>query len=275
MDTKAGSVSETAHWIAAWRAKETQRKDRIFSDPFAERLAGRWLNDPPKGVPSWPMVTRTRLIDDLIESSVKEGVDRVLNLAAGLDTRPYRLDLPPSLQWIEADFPAMIALKERELSGEKPRCILRREAVDLADQTAFEAFLDKALEGAQRAFVLTEGLLVYLEEAQVVRFTKTLAARPQIQYWVIDVASPHILKRMQKRTARRLDEEARMKFAPKNGVAFYEALGWKARDVLSMFRAAGRFRRLPFPFWLFKNAPDPDPRNPGNRPWGAVVRFTR
>jgi methyltransferase (TIGR00027 family) len=275
METKAGSVSETAHWIAAWRAHETRRKDAIFKDPFAERLAGRWLNDPPKGVPSWPMVARTKLIDDLIESSVKEGVDRVLNLAAGLDTRPYRLDLPPSLQWIEADFPAMIALKERELAGEKPRCQLSRVAVDLEDQAAFEAFLDQALAGAKQALVLTEGLLVYLEEAQVVRFAKTLAARPQVHYWVIDIASPHILKRLQKRTAARLDEEARMKFAPENGIAFYEALGWKTRDVQSMFRAAGKYRRLPFPFWLFKNAPDPDPRRPGNRPWGAVVRFTK
>src|SRR4051812_22270841 len=105
--TKAGSVSETAHWIAAYRAMETRRPDAIFRDPFAARLAGPLGDKVPKAIPPWPMIARTRVIDDLILDSIGAGVDRVLNLAAGLDTRPYRLALPKSLRWIEADLPAI------------------------------------------------------------------------------------------------------------------------------------------------------------------------
>lgn len=80
---------------------------------------------------------------------------------------------------------------------------------------------------------------------------------------------------MQKATDSRLDPAERMKFAPANGVAFYEETGWNVRDILSMYRAAVRYRRVPFLMRLFSFLPDPDPRNPGNQPWGAVVRLER
>ncbi|PRC60941.1 hypothetical protein C6A85_14430, partial [Mycobacterium sp. ITM-2017-0098] len=38
--------------------------------------------------------SRTKTIDDIITKAISDGCDRVLNLAAGLDTRPYRLNLP-------------------------------------------------------------------------------------------------------------------------------------------------------------------------------------
>src|ERR1700760_3899255 len=129
-ETRAGSVSETAHWIAAYRAMETARPDAIFRDPLASRLAGPH-GAAPKGIPPWPMIVRTKLIDDLILDSVRSGVDCVLNLAAGLNTRPYRLELPKSLRWIEADLPALTEWKEAALAGENPVCSLVREKVDL------------------------------------------------------------------------------------------------------------------------------------------------
>jgi methyltransferase (TIGR00027 family) len=275
MTTKAGTVSETAHWIAAYRAMETNRPDAIFRDPYAARLAGPLGDKVPKGVPPWPMIVRTRLIDDLILDSVKSGVDRVLNLAAGLDTRPYRLALPKSLRWIEADLPAITAMKEAALANETPACELLREKVDLSDAAARGAFLDRALEGTQNALVLTEGLLVYLEESAVRSLADDLHRRPQVRFWMIDMASPGILKRMQKATEAHLDESERMKFAPANGIAFYEASGWKTRDLLPMFRAAVRYNRVPFWMKLFQFFPDPDPRKLDNRPWGAVVQFER
>jgi methyltransferase (TIGR00027 family) len=274
-ETRSGTVSETAHWIAAYRAMETNRPDAIFRDPLAARLAGPLGEKVPKGIPPWPMIARTKLIDDLLLESIKSGVDRVLNLAAGLDTRPYRLPLPGDLRWIEADLPALTAMKEAALAGEKPVCDLSREKIDLADETARAAFLDRALEGAHNALVLTEGLLVYLEDSAVRSLAAMLYARPQVRYWVIDLASPGILKRMQKATNSRLDEKERMKFAPPSGVAFFEASGWKPRDILPMYRAALRYNRLPFFLKLFRFFPDPDPRKLGNQPWGAVVRFER
>jgi len=129
------------------RARESRRPDAIFHDPLSERLAGErgrriadQLSRP--GRDDWPLVVRTRLIDDLVLESVAQGADCVLNLAAGLDTRPYRLRLPETLTWIEADLPGLVDEKERLLAGEKPACRLRRERVDLTDAGARSAFLD-------------------------------------------------------------------------------------------------------------------------------------
>lgn len=110
---------------------------RCFKTPRASRLAGERGQQIAERMPgsvrhnSWPLVVRTLLIDELILKSVAEGADHVLNLAAGLDARPYRLRLPASLVWVEADLPAILEEKEKALASEKPVCTLRREAVDL------------------------------------------------------------------------------------------------------------------------------------------------
>jgi O-methyltransferase involved in polyketide biosynthesis len=72
------NVSDTARWVAVYRARETTRPDALFKDPFADRLAGeRGLAiaaaAPRQTRNGWPWVVRTRLIDDLIQTSIKEG----------------------------------------------------------------------------------------------------------------------------------------------------------------------------------------------------------
>jgi methyltransferase (TIGR00027 family) len=106
-------VSDTARWMAAYRATESARHDALFTDPFAERFAGARGHAITAAAPrltrnGWWWVTRTKLIDDLVTASLQNGCDRVLNLAAGFDTRPYRLDLPAATEWIEADLPELI-----------------------------------------------------------------------------------------------------------------------------------------------------------------------
>ena len=49
----------------------------------------------------WSVISRTVIIDRFIEKLIKDGVDAVINLGAGLDARPYRMNLPENLQWIE------------------------------------------------------------------------------------------------------------------------------------------------------------------------------
>src|SRR5579862_7049636 len=102
------NVSDTARWVAVYRARESARPDALFNDPFAKSLAGERGQAiaalmPAQARSGWPMVARTKLIDDLVLAAVAEDCDCVVNLAAGLDTRPYRLALPNSLRWIEAD----------------------------------------------------------------------------------------------------------------------------------------------------------------------------
>src|SRR6266571_3104240 len=120
------NISDTARWVAMYRVMESERTDGIFRDPFARRLAGargeEILAAMPKGRSfAWPMIVRTALFDEIILRLAGQ-IDTVLNLAAGLDARPYRLDLPPSLKWIDVDLPPMIDYKRGMLAGEKARC---------------------------------------------------------------------------------------------------------------------------------------------------------
>ena len=120
------NVSDTARWVAVYRAQETERPDPIFRDPFARKLAGERGEQIAKLMPlgadnSWSMITRTYLIDELIKAELQRGADLVVNLAAGLDSRPYRMPLSPSLRWVEVDLPEILDYKE-SICAMKNRC---------------------------------------------------------------------------------------------------------------------------------------------------------
>jgi methyltransferase (TIGR00027 family) len=273
-------VSDTARWIAVYRARETERPDALFRDPLAARLAGERgeaiaAATPRAAATAWSAVTRTRLIDDLVMDSVAQGCDCVLNLAAGFDTRPYRLALPRSLTWVEADLPALIDEKQHLLAGETPACTLIREAVDLADSAARAGFLKRAAATARNALVITEGLVVYLDDATVSALARDLSAEAGIRWWMLDLLSPEIRRMISGGMGGRHPARALVKFAPENGVAFFEAHGWRARDIVPIMRAAARFRRAPLWMRALTIFPDPDPRRLGKNRWSAVVRFER
>ena len=280
MDQKLVShVSDTARWVATYRAWESARPDALFRDPYAERLAGergaaiaRLM--PKQARSGWPLVVRTKLIDDLILQSITEGCDRVINLAAGLDTRPYRMKLPDSLTWIEVDHAHVIEEKERVLAAERPVCNLLRRAADLSDPVARAAVLDEATRGSQRTLVISEGLVVYLDDDVVRALATDLLSRPAIRWWLLDLASPELRQMMMKTMGAQLTS-APLKFAPPNGVAYFEALGWAVQDVTSFMRAAVKYRRLPWFLRPFGLLPDPDPRQLKNARWSAVVRLAR
>jgi len=272
-------VSDTARWVAVYRAIESERPDAVFRDPFADRLAGPRGRQIAAKIPrsmrsGWWMVARTKIIDDLIADAIASGCDRVLNLAAGLDTRPYRLELPDELTWVEADLPGLLTEKEHLLDGETPRCRLIRVPVDLADPEARDRFLDEALAGASKALVLTEGLLMYLEPADVDDLTRALT-RPQVAWWVLDLTGPG-LKRMMNEKLGGLLANTPFKFAPEQGVRYFEERGWRATDIEPHIVAAARLRRLPWFLRVLAALPQPDPHHPPlKRPWNAVVRLTR
>jgi methyltransferase (TIGR00027 family) len=273
------NVSDTARWVAVYRAQESARPDALFKDPYADKLAGERgraiaAHVPRQARSGWPMVVRTKLMDDLIVASVADGCDRVLNLAAGFDTRPYRMTLPESLEWVEADLGPMIDEKEKLLEGEKPRCRLRRERVDLGDAMARDGFLVRETSAANKVLVLTEGLLGYLNDDAVRTLGRDFASRSSVRWWVLDVTSPAIRQMLTRGMGTQLDN-APIRFAPPDGVAFFESLGWKAIDIRSIYREAVRFRRVPLFLRMFAFLPEPDPRKPGNNRWSAVVRFER
>lgn len=274
------NVSDTARWAAANRAAESARQDALFRDPFAARLAGDRgvaiaAKAPWQTGNGWPVAVRTKIIDDLLAASLAEGCDRVLSLAAGWDARPYRLELPSSLVWIEADLPALVAEKDAALASETPRCRLRRRAVDLADPTARAAFLDDALAGAKCALVIAEGLLMYLNQEVVLAMAKDLA-RAAVRSWICDIVGPAISEMLMRGTRIGM-ANAPMVFAPTNGVAYFEAAGWRPNDIRSVFAEAHRLGRLPWLLQILGSLPQPhiDPRRPGRSPWQAVLRLTQ
>src|SRR5512142_1589331 len=87
-------VSDTAFFVAHYRALEGERPAALFHDPLAARLAGehgRRIGEAMKKalVGGWSIAIRTVIIDRYLEAAIAGGVDTVLNLGAGLDTRPY------------------------------------------------------------------------------------------------------------------------------------------------------------------------------------------
>ncbi|OBJ77972.1 class I SAM-dependent methyltransferase [Mycobacterium colombiense] len=269
-------VSDTARWTALHRATETARPDALFNDHLAERLAGEQGraivdNAPWTDRSGWWLVARTKLIDDAIANALAHGCDLVLNLAAGLDTRPYRLDVPPDLTWIEADLPKLLAEKTQVLADQAPRCRLNRIAVDLADPHARDAFFNEALDGATKAFVLTEGLSMYLEASNVAALSGAIK-RPSVAWWMTDFAFPGLRERINKNFAG-ISENAPFKFAPDNGLAFFEDLGWRTVEAESVLEAANRLHRLPI--WMrpltWRRS---DLRRPGRKPTSAVALLT-
>src|ERR1700737_555882 len=176
------NISHTALWAAVYRAGETERRKPLFRDPFARRLAGTRgpeiagkLRKQERN--AWAWVIRTFLFDNFINEAIAGGADTIINLAAGLDARPYRMNLPPTLKWVEVDLPPLLAYKEEILRADKPSCRLERIPADLADRAARRKLLERLDSSAKNALVITEGLLIYLAQEDARAFADDLAER--------------------------------------------------------------------------------------------------
>jgi len=177
--------------VAACRAHETEREDAFVRDPFAARLAGERGKAILDGMPyanvlRMGLAIRTRFVDELLlEALAKHPIASVLSVGCGLDTRPWRLDLPGSLKWVEVDFADMLDYKERMMSGETPRCRRERLIADVNDPGQRRAMHDAA--GAESALMITEGLLMYLPAATVEALAAETWQLSTIAHWISDI----------------------------------------------------------------------------------------
>lgn len=160
-------VTGTAYWIAAARAKESARPDRLFEDPYAARLAGERgrellaLSGGDRGDNRY-LPVRTRYFDDvLVDWAGRYPDGQVVLLGAGLDTRAYRLGLPEGVRVFEIDRAPVLEAKAAVVSGRTVPV-----PADLAgDWTgALEA---AGYDPAVPVLWLAEGLLFYLPGAGV------------------------------------------------------------------------------------------------------------
>jgi methyltransferase (TIGR00027 family) len=273
------NISDTARWTAFRRALETDRADALFRDPLARRLAGQRGEDihqqmaGPGG--DWSLALRTYLIDCAVLSSIEKGADAVVNLAAGLDTRPYRMALPPTLKWIEVDLPAILEEKEQLLRDEKPVCRLERAPLDLADVSARQTLFARIGNSSRNVLIVAEGLVCYLEPADVISLAKDLAAPATFRRWVLDLMSPGLVKMLMKSWACHFDYAGSpLKFGPAEGPEFFRPAGWQAVEVHSLLKAAAKAKRLPFLLRLVALLPESSGKQ-GGRPWGGICVFER
>lgn len=252
-------ISDTARWVAVYRAMESARPDAIFRDRFAERLAGargvEIVDRIPRGrAMAWAMIVRTAVFDEVIVDAVERGgVDMVVNLAAGLDARPWRLPLPRELRWVDVDLPDILAYKGAALSGETPNCRYEAVAADLRDPAARRELFARLGEEGRCTLVVTEGLLIYLEEGQVGELATDLRAVPAFRRWLIDLASPRLLEIMRRYWGRDVERGAApFEFAPAEGPSFFERFGWREVAFRSTMEEARRLRREMRMMWLWR-----------------------
>jgi methyltransferase (TIGR00027 family) len=247
------SVSDTALAVAFARALETERPDALFQDPFARRLAGELgpqIYQQIQGDRSigWLVTTRTCILDELILHHIQQGVGTILNLAAGLDTRPYRMALPPTLRWIEVDLPDLLAYKQEKLIGAEPICTLETIALDLTNPEQRQQLFAKVNSDSKRVLVITEGLLVYLTSKQVASLASDLSRQPNFSGWLTDLVSPLAAKLAQLRVSQeKVASNVKLQFAPRDANQFFQPYGWQIKAVRSLWQEAQRLNReVPF-----------------------------
>jgi len=253
------NISDTARWVAVYRAMETERPDALFRDPFAKQLAGekgeqivRTMKDGRSM--AWAMIVRTQVFDEVIMAEIAtDGIDLVLNLAAGLDARPWRLELPATLRWVDVDLPDILRYKLETLRDAKPKCRYEAVEADLTNEAARRSLFARLGAEANRVLVVTEGLLIYLSDAEVGALATDLHAQPSFARWVIDLANPRLLRMMTKSWGKALASgNAPFKFAPSNGTTFFRDFGWEERAFYSMMEEAERLDREMKMMWLWK-----------------------
>ena len=252
-------ISDTARWVAVYRAMESERPDRLFNDPFARRLAGLEGEDIANAMPrgrqmAWAMIVRTAVFDELILRTIEQDrIDLVVNLAAGLDARPWRLALPSSLRWVDVDLPGILEHKKQTIGSAKPICSYEAIAADLTDSALRDALFSKLGAASSRALIVTEGLLIYLTAEQVGSLATSLSRIPSFRWWIIDLASPQLLEMMLRTTGKALAHaNAPFKFAPVEGTGFFLPFGWKEKQFCSTWDDSLRLNRQIRFAWLYR-----------------------
>lgn len=230
------AVADTALLVAAIRAEESRRDDRLFNDPFAEKLAGerggQLLADAIAATgekTTLQIIVRTRFWDEALLRAVRRA-DQVVILAAGMDARAYRLPWPDGTAVYELDQPAVIADKNERLAGDEPRCRRAAIGVDLAEDWT-GALRANGFDPGKPAVWLIEGLLQYLDEAAVhALFARVNAMSAPGSVLLYDVVGKTLLDAAMLAAVRQsmADSGAPWLFGTDTPGELSERLGWSA-----------------------------------------------
>lgn len=251
---KINHLESTAYWTASVRALESQRVDHLFNDPWAASLAGSegaaWIENRPADSVA-PIALRTRYFDDFLERITQEAhVLQVVLLAAGLDTRAFRLNWPAQTRLFELDQPAVLAHKEAvlRLANGQPRCQRQAVAVDLTASWK-EALLQSGFEPQTASLWLLEGFLFYLANENITLLLDTVTGLAATGSWLgFDVVNSVTLTSplTQKWLAMQAAAGAPWIGTMDDPVAFLAARGWQA-GLTQAGADDAHYGRWPFP----------------------------
>jgi methyltransferase (TIGR00027 family) len=200
-------VGTTARWVAASRALETESTNPLFSDPFARELAGdagfallsslRTGFSPTSATLPEPYFSiRTKFLDDALLAAVRaSSFTQVVILAAGLDTRAFRLAWPEGLLLFEVDRDDVFNHKETVLKRVKaqPRCERRIVRTDFS-QPWIDAILSTGFDPSRPAAILAEGFLPYLDERVVTHLFEAIGSLACEGSWMgMDIINEEML----------------------------------------------------------------------------------
>ncbi|XGC81997.1 class I SAM-dependent methyltransferase [Bdellovibrio bacteriovorus] len=232
-------IGKTSLLVAAMRAAESKRPDtegRLFTDPFAEKLAGpegfALLNKAIEISGDQPAIAiRTRFIDDRIKEALNNGYRQIVMLAAGMDARAFRLDFPAGTTLFEVDRKEVLDYKKEKLAEAKPRCERHTIASDLRQEWK-NMLLNAGFKPKEKTIWMTEGLLMYLDEADVhtvIEKITQLAAKDDIL--LFDILSRTLLEApfMKNQLEFLAGIGAPWLFGSNDPVAFMKSFGWQAK----------------------------------------------
>ena len=243
-------VSETAIWVAWYRAEENKRKDAHFRDIYAEKFIGDKGLKIVKSIKSesmrWVFVARTLSIDNNLLDCLKESkIDAVLNLGAGFDVRPFRLNLPQNLTWIDVDLANIIEIKKSVLADVKPNCAVEYHVLNLEQHAQRSEFLKKIAGRFKNIFVISEGLTPYLNEMEVGTLAKNLSQFPSYQHWTFDYMTIQVLHDMEVKWGKALHNSGcPFKFGIPDA-CWFESYGWSHINTKFTVAESLKQNRLP------------------------------
>lgn len=197
--TSAHLLSTTAYWIASVRALENKRDDRLISDPWAEILAGDvgadWIKQRTEAA-VLPIVLRTRYFDEFLQRIAHQsGIRQIVLMAAGLDTRAFRLSWPEATRIFELDQLDVLQYKDKVLSdiASVPNCERHTIAVDLTGPW-LERSTDAGLDLGKPSCWLLEGFLFYFPGEFITRLLSEIALSASEASWMgFDVINSQML----------------------------------------------------------------------------------
>jgi methyltransferase (TIGR00027 family) len=243
-DTGAGQtlsfgVGSTALLTAQARATEHRRPDRLFADPWAEKFLAASGTDTPAQPVDVDLVQgdyfalRTRFFDDHLLDACATGCLRVVVLAAGLDSRAFRLPWPGSVRLFELDMPAVLRFKDDVLDTATPQCERITVPCDLRQDWP-TALRNAGFRDDEPTAWAAEGVLFYLTDEDCDRLIADIG---RLSAPGSRLTAEHVNRALFQMTAARplLDALADLDAAWQSGVdepnAWLAGHGWQARAL--------------------------------------------